>query len=134
LHWDYPTDKIGSQILALYHKLISIRQAHPALRSDNFYPDNWATWQAQFNPDGYGMDVNRQVLIFHRWGNAEDGRLERFIIVLNFSPQAQMVDVPFPANGAWQDLLNNQTVTINDFRLAAQPIESYWGRIYFQTA
>ena len=35
-------------------------------------------------------------------------------------------------NGSWQDLLNNQTTEVNDFRLADQVIEPYWGRIYFQ--
>jgi pullulanase len=134
LHWDYPGDRIGSKALALYRKLIDIRKTHAGLRSDNIYPAHWETWQREFDPAGYGMDVNRQVLIFHRWGNAADGRLERFIIVLNFSPQTQTVDVPFSANGTWQDLLNDQTVTVNDFRLADQPIESYWGRIYFQAA
>jgi hypothetical protein len=78
------------------------------------------------------MDVNRQILIFHRWGNAADGRLERFIIVLNFSPQTQTVDVPFSANGTWQDLLNDRTYEVNDFRLTDQAIESYWGRVFFQ--
>ncbi len=132
LHWDYPGDKIGSQALALYRKLIGIRRAHAGLRSDNIYPDHWESWQTQFNADGYGVEADKQVLIFHRWGNAEDGRLERFIIVLNFSAQAQTVDVPFSANGAWQDLLNDRTVTVNDFHLTDQQIESYWGSVYFQ--
>jgi 1,4-alpha-glucan branching enzyme len=134
LHWDYPGDRIGAKALALYRKLIDIRKTHAGLRSDNIYPDKWEDWQQQFDPNGYGMDVNRQVLIFHRWGNAEDGRLERFIVILNFSPQTQTVDIPFSTNGAWQDVLNNQTVIVNDFRLTDQPIESYWGRIYFQAA
>jgi 1,4-alpha-glucan branching enzyme len=132
LHWDYPGDKIGAQVLALYRKLIELRKAHPGLRSDNIYPDNWETWQTKFNPVGYGIDVDKQVLIFHRWGNDTTGRVERFIIVLNFSAQLQTVDVPFSMNGSWQDLLNNQTTEVNDFRLADQVIEPYWGRIYFQ--
>ena len=134
LHWDYPGDKIGSRALALYRKLIEIRKTHAGLRSDNIYPANWETWQRQFDPAGYGMDVNRQVLIFHRWGPGADGRLERFIVVLNFSPQTQTVDVPFSANGTWQDLLNDRAYEVNGFRLTDQPIESYWGRIYFQAA
>ncbi len=83
---------------------------------------------------GYGIDVAQQVAIFHRWGNAADGHVERFIVVLNFSAQAQTVDIPFSTNGTWQDLLNDQPVTVNDFRLTDQTIESYWGRIYFQAA
>jgi hypothetical protein len=29
--------------------------------------------------------VEKQVVIYHRWGAAVDGGLERFIVVLNFS-------------------------------------------------
>lgn len=134
LHWDYPGDKIGAQVLALYRKLIEMRKAHAGLRSDNIYPDNWETWQTQFNPAGYGVDVDKQVLIFHRWGNAEDGGVERFIIVLNFSTQTQTLDVPFSANGEWRDLLNDRTYEVSNFQLADQAIESYWGRIFFQAA
>jgi pullulanase len=73
-------------------------------------------------------------MIFHRWGNAVDGRLERFIVVLNFSPQTQTVDISFSANGTWLDLLNDRAYDVNGFRLTDQAIESYWGRIYFQAA
>ena len=91
----YPGDKIGAQVLALYRKLIELRKAHPGLRSDNIYPDNWETWQTKFNPVGYGIDVDKQVLIFHRWGNDTTGRVERFIIVLNFSAQFKRWMYPF---------------------------------------
>jgi len=60
---------------------------HPAHGSDNFYPP-WEPWMTQFNPQGYGVDVEKGVAIYHRWGNRADGRLERLVIVLNGSPDA----------------------------------------------
>jgi hypothetical protein len=38
-----------------------------------------------FNAQGYDVDELRNIVIYHRWGTAEDRLLERFIIVLNFS-------------------------------------------------
>lgn len=80
--------------------------------SDNFYPAAWDEWLTKFNPQGYGIDVDRQVLIYRRWGNDEDGRLERFIVVVNFSKDDQVVDVPFPTSDAWADLLNPAELTL----------------------
>lgn len=45
----------------------------------------------EFNEQGYGVDESRDIAIYHRWGTAEDGQLERFIIVLNFSDYDQQV-------------------------------------------
>jgi len=50
--------------------------------------------------------------------------------VLNISPAAQQVDIPFPANGTWQDVLNDRADTVTDYRLRGQWIDSNWGRIY----
>jgi len=36
-----------------------------------------------------------------------EGNLQRFIIVLNFSDQIQRVTVHFSENGTWKDLLND---------------------------
>jgi len=123
---------LGAPLFKLYKRLIQLRQTHAGLRSHNFYPDQWEAWQTQFNPEGYGVDLEKQVLIYHRWGNSEDGRLERFIIVLNFSARPQSVDIPFSTNGVWQDLLNECFEDVTDFRLPNQRIESNWGRIYHQ--
>ncbi len=132
LHWDFAADSIGSQLLAIYHKLIEIRKAHPALRSNNFYPAQWEDWMMDFNPAGYGVDVEKQVVIYHRWGSADDGRLERFVIVVNFSNQDQVVDIPFAGNGVWHDLLNDRDDQVTGYHLPDQTIGSYWGRVYFQ--
>ena len=132
LRWDFPGDNIGSRLVALYARLITLRKAHPAVRSSHLYPAGWETWQNQFNPEGYGVDVEKGVVIFHRWGPAADGGLERFIVALNFSRDDRFVDIPFSANGAWQDLLNDRTDTVSHFRLPNYKLESHWGRIWCQ--
>jgi len=132
LRWDFVNDRAGSRLLWLYSKLTELRNQHPSLRSDNLYPDRWETWQTQFNPAGYGVDVEKQVVIYHRWGRGDDDRLERFIVVLNCSPSSQCVDIPFSTNGEWQDVLNGRRDTVTDYRLGGQWIESNWGRVYLQ--
>jgi hypothetical protein len=108
--------------------LIGLRLKHPALRSDNIYPNNWQAWQTQFDPQGYGVDVAKGVVIYHRWGNAPGQPAEFFMIVLNFSQTSQIVNVPFPKNGVWKELLNNETITVNFW--AQRMVESNWGKIY----
>jgi 1,4-alpha-glucan branching enzyme len=132
LRWDFATDRIGAQLLGVYAKLIAIRKAHPGLRSNDIYPSGWETWQTQFNSAGYGLDAERQLVIYHRWGRTEDGTLERFIIALNFSAEEQYVDLPFSTDGTWHDLLNDLSVIVTQNRLSHHRIESYWGNLFFQ--
>jgi hypothetical protein len=120
LHWNFVGEKFGAAALSTFAKAIAIRHAHSALRSNNIYPGGWEDWQTRFNPEGYGIDTERQLLIYHRWGNADDGTLERFIIVLNFSHEDQFTDVPFSAEGLWRDLLSDETVNVTGFRLNNQ--------------
>jgi 1,4-alpha-glucan branching enzyme len=135
LRWDFQTDKIGTALGSLFSKLIKLRLTHPALRSDNFYPNNWQLWQTQPDPQGYGVDVARGILIYHRWGSAASAQgTEYFMIVLNFSPNNQTVDVPFPMNGQWQELLNGQTATVENYWIRGQVVESNWGKIFFRQA
>jgi hypothetical protein len=68
--------------------------------------------------------------IVHRWGPDANGRLERFIIVLNFSA-SQTLDIPFSVNGDWQDLLNGGSLQVADFWARDQTIASHWGRVLF---
>jgi pullulanase len=132
LHWnEFSNDKIGKQLYGIYQKLITIRKTHSALRSPNFYPDFYAENFTHFNPEGYGIDVEKQIIIFHRWEQIGT-KIERFIIVINFSTSEQFVDIPFPANEIWQDLLNDSQESVTNFRLLNQQIHSNWGRIYFQ--
>jgi 1,4-alpha-glucan branching enzyme len=133
LRWDFQGDKIGTALGGFFSKLITMRLAHPALRSDNFYPNNWQLGQTQPDPQGYGVDVAKGILIYHRWGNAASGQgTEFFMIVLNFSQTNQTVDVPFPNNGDWLEMLSKQTTTVTNFWIRGQVVESNWGKVYFR--
>ena len=78
------------------------------------------------------MDITRGLMIYHRWGNADDGTLERCVIVLNFSAETRTVDVPFPANGVWKDLLAGTNVNVGGYWLRNAQVESNWGHVYVQ--
>lgn len=130
LRWDYLNkDKQGRHLFNLYSKLIAMRKAHPSLSSINFHPAD-ERWQCDHFIDGYGFDKKKQVVIYHRWGNGADGRLERFIAVLNFSGQDQYVDIPFSVNGEWEDILNDEVRIVENYSLQNEKINSNWGRIF----
>ena len=76
------------------------------------------------------MDAERQIVIFHRWGLGKTGSHERFVIVINFSPTRHFVDVPFPFNGSWTDLLSEEDFPVTDFMRQAQDVDSHYGRIF----
>jgi hypothetical protein len=134
IHWKFADDPIGGSLLRLYRRLGEIRQKYAGLRSPNFYPQPWEEWQTQFNPQGYGIDVGRQLAIYHRWGNDENGALQRFIIVLNFSDDAHEVMVPFSADGEWTDLLSgysgDRKVQVSGGWLALR-VSSNWGHVFY---
>lgn len=132
LNWEFLDDTVRQPLLALHQKLIQIRKAHPALRSHNFYPRHYGERMTESNDQGYGVDESRDIAIYHRWGTAEDGQLERFIIVLNFSDYDLHVNVPLSTNGVWQDLLNGGEYFVEDSRLAHQLINSNWGKVFFR--
>ena len=129
--WDELKDTIGESVFDLYSKMIRIRRNHPGLRSSNFYPRGWEQWQIQLNPQGFGIDRARNIVVYHRWGNADDGKLERFYIVLNFSKLPEHVSFEVPDSGPWIDLINDDTLTPKDGRLHAD-IGSNWGAVFYQ--
>jgi 1,4-alpha-glucan branching enzyme len=135
LRWQLSTDSVGLAMARLYRRLLAIRQQYPGLRSTNFYPSPWSDWQTRFNPAGFGIDTQRQVAIFHRWGSSASGALQRFYIVLNFSSQSQTVRLPLPENGPWQDLLANfdgsLSLVASDNHLDLD-VGSHWGHIFFR--
>lgn len=138
LRWGFKDDIFGWVALNLYKRLCEIRKTYQALRSDNFYPERWEEWQTRFNPEGYGVDVEKQVVMYHRWGHDQNGRLQRFVVVLNFSHEEQTVTVPFPENGQWIDLLSSENgqwgtwrPTVNDFSLTLK-IGRFWGHVFYQ--
>ena len=126
LRWGQASDGIGQRLQALYRQLIALRAAHPALRSANFYPEPYDERSVRLDGQGYGVDQDRDIVIYHRWGEDEQGRLERFIIALNFSAFDQPADIPFSVDGRWEDLLNGGAADVSGFWLrepaADQPL------------
>jgi glycosidase len=131
LHWSFANDNFGTPLGELYKKLIRIRKDFPGLRSDNVYPIDWPNNQTRFNAEGYGVDQDSGVMIYHRWGNSTLGSLQRFIIVLNFSQDNKIVSVPFPADGVWEDLLSSWKPSVINNRLDIE-VGSNWGHIFFK--
>jgi pullulanase len=135
IRWQLGDDAVGSIVLRLYRRLCAIRQQYSGLRSTNFYPAQWDANQTTLNSAGFGVDTARQVMLFHRWGQSDAGRLQRFYIVLNFSAQPQWVTVPFPANGPWTDLMANfdgsWNPIVSNFQLTLQ-VGSNWGHVFFR--
>ena len=126
LRWNQNAgDSIGQNMYRLYQQLISLRAAHPSLRSPNFFPDRGV------NQAGYGVFPDAGIVIYHRYGRTDDGGLESFVIVLNYSNIDRYVDVPFSINAVWQELLNGGMLTIQNYILPNTLINSNWGKIYF---
>jgi len=57
--------------------------------SPHFYPGDYEETPTHFNAQGYGANVDKDVVIYHRWGTGNGGQLERFIIVINASDYDQ---------------------------------------------
>lgn len=131
LRWEQRDDAVGQALGRLYRRLIRIRRQHPGLSSSNFHPRFVDASALGFDADGFGMDRGRQLLVFHRWGEGADGALERFIVVVNFSPQTHWVDVPFPFDAAWTDLLSDEVMQVNGRRLAGVAVPSHYGRLFY---
>jgi 1,4-alpha-glucan branching enzyme len=126
LRWaTHAGDNVGQSLYRLYQKLISVRMAHPSLRSPNFFPTA--------NQDRYGVFADIGLVVYHRYGQANDGSLERFIIALNYSDTDRFIDVPFPANGMWQELLGGGSLTVQNYLLPNTLIGSNWGKVYFKS-
>jgi pullulanase len=135
LRWNEAADAIGTTIQGRYRFLLQLRSAHPGLRSPNFYPNDYDWQWYHFSPEGYGLGVDKQVIIYHRWGTSVAGQLERFMIVLNASAWTQYVNIPFPTNGTWIDLLNGSApVQVSGYWQVNYPVNSYWGCIFYQAS
>lgn len=131
LNWNLLNDTAGQILSNLYKKLIKIREDFPGLKSPFFHPHNYNENFTRFDQDGFGVDTERQIIIFHRWGTGKDGSNERFIIVLNCSSTKHFVDIPFPFNGTWTDLLSGEVFQVTDFWRKWQDINSNYGRIFY---
>jgi 1,4-alpha-glucan branching enzyme len=132
LDWDLAEDGIGRRLRDLYRRLIGIRAAHPALRGPNFHPRFYDEQWNHFDRDGFGVDTSRGLAVYHRWGEDDEGRLERFIVALNFSASDHTVNLPFSVDGRWEDLLSGTVVEVRDTVLRGHQIPSHWGRLYWR--
>jgi pullulanase len=132
LSWDLSTDDVGRWLRTLHGQLIQLRHDHPALQSPQFYPADYDERDVQFNAQGYGVHQGLGVVIYHRWGNGLDGHLERFIVVVNFSDADRWIDIPFSTNGTWVDVLNDESVQVQGWRLGGTKVPSNWGKVFWQ--
>ena len=131
LLWSQADDGIGRALFDLYRRLIDIRRNHAGLTSPNFHPPYWEKWRTGFDADGFGIDEARQLVVYHRWGNAADGHLEKFYIVLNFSQCTQPVELTFPEDDGWIDLLSDWRPTVIANRLWFD-VGPNWGHIFYK--
>jgi pullulanase len=131
LDWNLLSTAPGPTVFERYAQMMAIRRAHPGLRSPNFYPSEWDESHTAPNEHGFGIDRARNVVVYHRWGDDGQGRLERFYVVLNFSPQPQHISFEVPNAGPWRNLIDGVSVNAVNGRLEVD-IGSNWGAIYYR--
>ena len=123
VRWDKEKDSTGMALISLYKKLIKIRKDHSGLRSSNFYPQNWDERNTRLNADGFGIDTERKIVIYHRWENDE-----KYYIILNFSDRPQTVTINFPFKWNWKDLVNGWQLNNRD--TLTFEAGSNWGYVF----
>ena len=131
LRWERAEDGPGSATRALYRRLVALRKTHPGLTSPNFHPRFWDESHTQPDGDGFGINQAQQTVVFHRWGTADDGRLEKFYVVLNFSSSPQNVAVSFPEDDGWVDLLSGWQPPVHNNWLSFQ-VGANWGHVLYK--
>jgi hypothetical protein len=124
-------DPIGQSLRGHYARLAQIRRDHPTLAGPNFFPSNYDEGRTAFDAQGYGVNVDRRLVIYHRWGS-DGGATERFMVVLNFSGGDQTVDVPLPLDGTWTDLLGGASAQAAQGWARGVLVTSNWGEILFR--
>jgi pullulanase len=131
LEWNLLDGDPGQSILGFYRKMIQIRRDHHRLRSNNFYPRGWDEGWTQPNPQGFGIDRKRNVVVYHRWGDDGQGQTEYFYIVLNFSGETRDVSFEIRDGGPWMDLISGVSKSPSG-NLMSVSINSNWGAIYYK--
>ncbi|MBO8152343.1 MAG: T9SS type A sorting domain-containing protein [Candidatus Marinimicrobia bacterium] len=111
LKWYYLETEDGHRLFEHYRRLIWLRK-------------NWKVLQ------GKNLDVvyksSTQKLISYWRGQAE----EKIVVVLNFSPDPQIVDIEFPYPGTWYEFTRDDTVFCDDGTLDGFEAEAYTGYIF----
>jgi pullulanase len=135
LRWKISSDPIGVTLTRLHAGLATMRRDHPGLRSELMYPDAWPS--AQPVPVGVGVDVAEQTAVYQRWASLDDGSVENFVVLLNFSDDDKSVTAAFPVAGEWDDLLagfddvESWSVQVSG-NTASIPVGSHWGRVLYR--
>ncbi|MGR9000527.1 MAG: alpha-amylase family glycosyl hydrolase, partial [Gammaproteobacteria bacterium] len=133
LHWSYSNDNFGAALRAIYTRLIHLRQQYPVLRADGFYPEYWENWQTRFNPEGVGVDTERQLVVYRRYHVDDSGSLKHAVVCLNFSNQNHWLELTFPEDGHWLNLLTEPKWAINvQNRRFGLEVPSNWGYIFYK--
>jgi 1,4-alpha-glucan branching enzyme len=83
-------DEHAAQYAAV-RRLIRARRSHPALRSDHI----------QFYTTDFAHD---KTVRFHRW----DGAGDEAVCAINFGHERRTLELYFPANGRWRDVVHNR--------------------------
>ena len=133
LHWDYRFDGYGRPLFDLYRRLIRLRRDYPVLRGDGFAPHWWEEWQSEFDTDGLGIDCGRQLLVYRRYQDDDTGHRTWALIALNFSCAGHWLELQFPEDGTWTNLLAEPewTIEVRDRQYRLE-IPSHWGLILHQ--
>jgi hypothetical protein len=131
LRWERINDGPGQSMSRLYTQLFALRSGHPGLTSPNFHPRFWDESFTQPDSNGFGINEAQQTVVFHRWGNADDGRLEKFLIVLNFSTFPQTVSLSFPEDFGWTDLLSGWQPPVRNNWLTFE-VGPNWGHVFYK--
>jgi len=87
----------------------------------------------RFDSHGFGVDTERSLVVYHRWGPGEDGVLELFYVVLNFGDVRQTITLEVAEDGVWEDLLADGRLTVVGNRVSVV-VESNWGKVFFKRA
>lgn len=132
LQWGNETSDYGGKLLSLYKTMIAMRNKYPALRSKNFYPAEWPLPNGQQADRGFGVDVDRGIMVYRRWERPAEGgnTTEYFYVGLNFTDQKQDVEIAFERDGVWTDLISGTTINVDGGRRIVT-LESNWGHVFY---
>ncbi len=133
LDWTNLQQEPGPTVWNLYSKLMKLRGQHPALRGPYFYPDKWDSGATAFDANGYGIDREKNLVVYHRWGAVSPGKTEYLYVALNFSGDDQEISFAVPFDGAWKELLSDRTVSASG-KLLKMNVTSNWGAIFCREA
>ncbi len=119
LRWGFLEDSIGSALFAVYSKLIALRNSMQACEATISIQATENSGKRSSTPRATAS-ISGGRSSFSIGGGMTTAFSSVSICVINFSQEDQMVDVPFPADGQWKDLLNED--------IAPLPISGYWLR------